>query len=287
MFSISDDNKNIYDMVMAVTEAVVEIVVDSGSVANVCPPEFGAEFGFTTDAVPNLFNVNYEALKCYGMRMVSILLKCDDGTWLQAVILFVVANVAYPVLSVGKMISNGYTGVFAPTGSFIAKNGRRVGVQTRGKTFIMEGKLGTATDQNHKKIGQHIVAPVTRGLGPGRLSAGPDDEIISDQDLADFRAKYKKAKEDEANRPTQLPSASSDGTGLPASQAEALKSPAEVQKMPQRPNPAEVKKHELLHCPTPLGAKRASRRKARTTGTQPWRVLPWRSRRRCRRCSWT
>ena len=43
VFSILDDDKTIYGMVMSVTEAVVEIVVDSGSVANVCPPEFGAE----------------------------------------------------------------------------------------------------------------------------------------------------------------------------------------------------------------------------------------------------
>ena len=28
-----------------------------------------------------------------------------------------------------------------------------------------------------------------------------------------------------------------------------MESPAEVQKIPQRPNPAEVKKHELLHLP--------------------------------------
>ncbi len=47
MFNILDDNKIIYGMVMSVTEAIVEIVVDSGSVANVCAPEFGAEFGFT------------------------------------------------------------------------------------------------------------------------------------------------------------------------------------------------------------------------------------------------
>ena len=213
--------KSTKGMVGAMTEAVAEIVVDSGSVANVCPPEFGAEYGFTTDEVPKLFNVNYEALKCYGMRNVPIMLKCDDGTWWEAQILFVVANVAYPVLSVGKMISNGYTCVVAPTGSFIAKNGRRVGVQTRGKTFIMEGKLGTAIGRKHKEIGENVVAPVTRGLGPGRPPAGPDDEI----------------------------SASSDGTGLPATQASALKPPEEVQKMPQKPNPTEVKKHELLHLP--------------------------------------
>ena len=44
--------KSTKGMVGAMTEAVAEIVVDSGSVANVCPPEFGAEYGFTTDEVP-------------------------------------------------------------------------------------------------------------------------------------------------------------------------------------------------------------------------------------------
>ena len=248
VFSIIDGDTSLYGMVMAVTEDIAEIVVDSGSVANVCPPEFGAEFGFTSDAVPKLFNVNYEALKCYGMRMVSILLKCDDGTWLQAMILFVVANVAYPVLSVGKMIANGYTGVFAPSGSFIAKNGRRVQVQTRGKTFILEGKLGTTTGQKQKINGEHVVAPVV-GLGPGRPRGDPDDEMITDQDIADFRAAVSKARVDEATRRTQLPPASSDGTGLPAAAMEEMKPPGEVQKIPLRPSPAEVKRHELLHLP--------------------------------------
>ena len=134
------------------------------------------------------------------------------------------ANVAYSVLSVGKFISNGYTGVFAPTGSFIAKNGRRVGVQTRGKTFILEGKLGgtpaslKTPGQKHQEIGQHVVAPVTRGLAPGQPSGDPDDEMISEQDLADFRARFAKAKVDEASRSTQSTSASSDGTGFPAAQ---------------------------------------------------------------------
>ena len=157
VFSIIDGDTSLYGMVMAVTEDIAEIVVDSGSVANVCPPEFGAEFGFTSDAVPKLFNVNYEALKCYGMRMVSILLKCDDGTWLQAMILFVVANVAYPVLSVGKMIANGYTGVFAPSGSFIAKNGRRVQVQTRGKTFILKGSLERRPARSRRLTGSMLL----------------------------------------------------------------------------------------------------------------------------------
>ncbi len=72
---------------------------------------------------------------------MSIFLRCDDGTWLAAVILFVVANVAYPVLSVGRMLANSFTGVFAPSGSFIAKNGHRVVVEQRGKTFFLEGKF--------------------------------------------------------------------------------------------------------------------------------------------------
>ena len=261
VFSIIDGDTSLYGMVMAVTEGIEEIVVDSGSVANVCPPEFGAEFGFTGDAVPKLFTVNSEALKCYGMRKVSIQLKCDDGAWLQAFILFVVANVAYPVLSVGKMIANGYTGVFAPSGSFIAKAGRRVQVQTRGKTFVLEGKLGATTGQKEKFDGRHNVAPVT-GFGPGRQQGDPDDEMVTENDIAYFRA--------------TAGGASSDGTGLPVPAMVEVKPPGEVQKKNRRGR-ARRRSRDMSSCTylTLRGARHASRRKERTTSTRRWQVLRW------------
>ncbi len=95
--------------------------------------------------------------------------------------MFVVANVAYPALSVGKMLTNGYTEVFAPSGSFIEKNGRRVDVEQKGKTFILEGKLGTAPAIGQKIIGEQVT-PV-QGLEPGR-STGPSNDMDEDGEQA-------------------------------------------------------------------------------------------------------
>ncbi len=74
-------------------------------------------------------------------------------------IMFIAAHVTYPVLSVGKILLNGYTGVFAPTGCFTARRGCRIVVEQRGKTCIVEGRLGAS--RGVSKIGNQVV----HGLG--------------------------------------------------------------------------------------------------------------------------
>ncbi len=156
----------------AVTD-LAELIVDSDIVANVCPPEFGAEHGYAGQTSPKLYNANHGPLKCYGGRRVPIKLRGENRTWVEAVIVVTVANVAYPVLSVGEMLLTGYTGAFAPTGCITAKNGCRIVVEQRGKTLIVEGRL--AVSSGASKIGNPI--DPTRGLGPER----PNEQFDPDR----------------------------------------------------------------------------------------------------------
>ncbi len=91
---------------------MAEIIVDNGSVAKVCPPECGLEFGYTGEAPSTWRNVQFEPIKCYGVRDVNLRLEPDSGSWIDEVIKFDMANVAYPVLRVAKMLQNGSTSVF-------------------------------------------------------------------------------------------------------------------------------------------------------------------------------
>ncbi len=85
-------------IVVSVQNDMVEVIVDSGSVAKVCPPEFGLEFGYTRET-GDAEERAVRASQRYGVRDVKCRVQTDSGSWIDAVIEFDVANVAYPVLS--------------------------------------------------------------------------------------------------------------------------------------------------------------------------------------------
>ncbi len=70
-------------------------------------------------------------------------MKTDGGSWIDAVIKFGVASVAYPALSIPKMLQNGHTSTFDQLGSFAATNGRRIAVEHEGPTVLAKGLLAT------------------------------------------------------------------------------------------------------------------------------------------------
>ncbi len=64
------------------------------------PREFCLKFGYADETPSTLRNVQFEPVKCYGVRDMILKSKTGTGSWIDAVIKFDVADVAYPVPNV-------------------------------------------------------------------------------------------------------------------------------------------------------------------------------------------
>ena len=85
-----------------------ELVLDSGSVSKACRYSWCADIRVNDKEKAYLQDIQQRRIPSYGSRVVPLELWGPEGN-VQCMVKFDVADVAYPVVSLGKMIETGFT----------------------------------------------------------------------------------------------------------------------------------------------------------------------------------
>ena len=200
------------DLMCHMTQDSFEVLVDSGSVETVCPVEFADDIEvMKLSNPPQLRDVSGKELQIHGRRDVPMILGQGQGKEVAATIVFVVAPVRLPILSVGKMNENGFTFAFDGQASFMMKDGIKVGLQPVGRVFVLRcrrrfARASAGSSSAHVSFqGVVTVAPVS-------LAAAADDGEEAQQRRRPSRAAQRRmARERRAMEEEDAPPA----PGLP------------------------------------------------------------------------
>jgi hypothetical protein len=98
------------------------LLVDSGASCCVCPIQYRSDLPLLSSitALPQLRSVTGQLLKVHGIRSVCYLI--ENG--MKMTVNYYVADVRFPVLSVGTLTTNGFAVTMSPSGSSISKDGK-------------------------------------------------------------------------------------------------------------------------------------------------------------------
>ena len=111
-----------------------ELVLDSGSVSTACPYAWCSDISVNNEDKVHLQDIQQRRIPSHGSRVVPIEL------W-ECKVKFDVADVAYPVVSLGKMIESGFTFSFDDNKCYVHKGNRRVEIFRKGRIFVLRMKL--------------------------------------------------------------------------------------------------------------------------------------------------
>ena len=85
-----------------------ELVLDSGSVSMACPYAWCSDISVNNEDKVYLQDIQLRTIPSHGSRVVPLELWCPEGR-VDCKVKFDVAGVAYPVVSMGKIIESGFT----------------------------------------------------------------------------------------------------------------------------------------------------------------------------------
>ena len=85
-----------------------ELVLDSGSVSTACPYAWCSDINVNDGGNVYLHGIQQRRIPSHGSRVVPLELWGPEGR-VESKVKFAVADVAYPVVSLGKMIESGFT----------------------------------------------------------------------------------------------------------------------------------------------------------------------------------
>ena len=125
-------------------EAWDELVLDSGSVSTACPYSWCADIRVNDKEKAYLQDIQQRRSPSHGSRVVPLELWGPEGN-VQCMVKFDVADVAYPVVSLGKMIETGITFSFDDYKYNMHRGNRRVEMQNlrvANETKVAEGRHG-------------------------------------------------------------------------------------------------------------------------------------------------
>ena len=133
-----------------------ELVLDSGSVSTACPYAWYADIRVNDKEKAYLQDIQQRRIPSHGSRVVPLELWGPEGN-VQCMVKFDVADVAYPVVSLGKMIETGFTFSFDDYKCFMHRSNKRVEIFRRGRIFVLRTR--------RKWLKGGMVAPID---GPSR-----------------------------------------------------------------------------------------------------------------------
>ena len=96
--SVTTDTDDLWD----------ELVLDSGSVSTACPYAWCSDISVNDKEKAYLQEIQQRRIPSHGSRVVPLELWGPEGR-VECKVKFDVADVAYPVVSLGKMIDSGFT----------------------------------------------------------------------------------------------------------------------------------------------------------------------------------
>ena len=85
-----------------------ELVLDSGSVSTACPYAWCSDISLNNEDKVHLQDIQQRRMPSHGSRVVPLEVWGPEGC-VECKVKFDVADVAYPVVSLGKMIESGFT----------------------------------------------------------------------------------------------------------------------------------------------------------------------------------
>ena len=197
-----------------------ELVLDSGSVSTACP------FAWCSDISVN--NEDKVYLQDIQQRRVPSLWGPEGSV--ECKVKFDVADVAYPVVSLGKMIESGFTFSFDDYKCYMHKGNQRVDIFRKGRIFVLRMRCRWLESK------AQMVAPIEE-------VAAEEVEIDDDGEGAGVGRAEPRADEPGDEPPPPRP--------------------REVRPSAIRPGAESVRLHNLTHCPFRAGAKCVWHRKAK------------------------
>ena len=113
-----------------------ELVLDSGSVSTACPYAWCSDISLNNEDKVHLQDIQQRRIPSHGSRVVPLELWSPEGC-VECKVKFDVADVAYPVVSLGKMIESGFTFSFDDYKCYMHKGNRRVEIFRKGRIFVL------------------------------------------------------------------------------------------------------------------------------------------------------
>ena len=144
-----------------------ELFLDSGSVSTACPYAWCEDIHVTDKEKAYLQDIQQRRIPSHGSEVVPLELWGPQGN-VQCMVKFDVADVAYPVVSLRKMIETGFTFSFDDHKCYMHKCNRRVEIFRRGRIFVLRMK--------RKWLKSGIVAPIDGLSRCGKIEMGVTEE---------------------------------------------------------------------------------------------------------------
>ena len=113
-----------------------ELVLDSGSVSTACPHSWCSDISVNNEDKVNLQDIQRHRIPSHGSRVVPLVLWGPEGR-VECKIKFDETDVAYPVVSLGKMIESGFTFSFDDYKCYMHKGNQRVEILRKGRIFVL------------------------------------------------------------------------------------------------------------------------------------------------------
>ena len=109
-----------------------ELVLDSGSVSTACPYAWCSDISVNNEDKVYLQDIQQRRIPSHGSWVVPLELWGPEGR-AECKVKFDVADVAYPVVSLGKMIESGFTFSFDDYKCYMHKGNQRVEIFRKGR----------------------------------------------------------------------------------------------------------------------------------------------------------
>ena len=201
-----------------------ELVLDGGSVSTASPYAWCADIRMNDKEKAYLQDVQQCRIPSHGSRVVPLELRGSEGN-VQCLVKFDVADVAYPVVSLGRMIDTGFMCSFDDYNCYMHKGNRRVEIFRKGRMFVLRMR------RRWLKVG--MVAPID---GPSRCGEDEEMGVTEDSTCVDVG--------------TGAAAAAAVGTRVdePGDDPPAPR-PSEVRPCSTRPGAEAVRQHNPTHCP--------------------------------------
>ena len=149
-----------------------ELVLGSGSVSTACPYAWCSDISLNNEDKVHLQDIQQRRIPSHGSRVVPLELWGPEGC-VECKVKFDVADVAYPVVSLGKMIESGFTFSFDDYKCYMHKGNRRVEIFRKGRIFVLRMRRKWLKDK------VQMVAPIEEVVS-GEMEIDDDGEGAED-----------------------------------------------------------------------------------------------------------
>ena len=130
------------------------LLLDSGSMVHACGLDVATDLPVKPSRQTTLQSVDGSGISPYGQKEICVTLGNTDKV--DASICFDVANVAYPVLSLGKILHARTQLIMSGTSGYLIRGNRRANVEVRNNVLMVQARRRPSPT-----VQKGIVAPLT------------------------------------------------------------------------------------------------------------------------------